>query len=133
VDSAALADFAVRHVGGLADEVAARLRGAGRAYSPTLSMVALRGDRIVGAVLVVRDGESVFVESRAIEAEHRGGWINLVLLHSSAAIAALLGVKTIDFAGVTEDADTARLARRIGATVVGRRQAWGCPVRGDVA
>ncbi len=51
VDRAALAGFAVRHVGGLPEDVARRLSGHGVAYSPAFSSVALVDNQIVGALL----------------------------------------------------------------------------------
>ncbi|QEL16841.1 hypothetical protein PX52LOC_03814 [Limnoglobus roseus] len=129
VDPHALAAFVVRDVGGLPEEVAARLAGRGRAYCRATSMVALMGDAIVGALLTLRQGHNVFIETRVVDAASRGSHINLALIYKSIAAAVPQGVRTIAFEHDTRERDTAKLARRLGATVVGRRQCWGCEIQ----
>jgi GNAT superfamily N-acetyltransferase len=128
VDPRLLAEFAVRHVGGFVEEVAARLRGQGAAYSPALSPVALVGQRVVGALLSVPQGDVGFVETRAVDPGYRNGWVNLALMYRAIAAGAPLGIKKFEFEGDSRDHDTAKLARRFGATQIGRRQCWGCQV-----
>jgi GNAT superfamily N-acetyltransferase len=128
VDRAALADFAVRHTGGYPEDIIDRLGGRRPAYSLATSLVALEDQRIVGALLTMTRGPNVFIETRAVAPEHRGGWINLALMHRAAAAAARLGVTTIEFECEAEDHDTTKLARRLGARQVARRQCWSCPL-----
>ncbi len=132
VDPRVLAAFAVRHVGGLPEEVLLRLNGHGAAFSPAVSMVALVDNEIVGALLAATQGHNGFVETRAVEAGCRGGWINLALMYHTAAAAERLGIRTIEFEGETSDHDTAKLARRLGATQIGCRQCWGVSLPASV-
>ncbi len=120
VDPAALATFAVRHVGGLPEDVARRLNGYDAAYSPALSLVALVDNEIVGALLAVPQGHNVFIETLAVDVAHRGGGLNLALMHRSAAAAAVLGIQTIEFEHDTRETDIFKLAGRFGATQIGR-------------
>ena len=128
VNPRALAAFVVREVGGLPEDVTARLQGRGRAFDPATSHAALVGDAVVGTVLTLRRGPGLFIESLAVDAAHRGGWVNLALMHYVLRAAAPLGIQTIEFEHDVRVPDMAKLARRIGATVVGRRQCWGCPL-----
>jgi hypothetical protein len=128
VDRAALADFAVHHTGGYPEDIIERLGGRGRAFSLATSLVALEGQRIVGALLTMTRGSNVFIETRAVAPEHRGGWINLALMHLASAAAARLGVRTIEFECEAEERDTTKLANRLGARQVARRQCWSCPL-----
>jgi uncharacterized protein (TIGR03032 family) len=121
----ALADFIVNQVGGLPEDVVARLHS--RIYHLPTSMVALVDNVIVGAFLtIVPQGDKGIIETSAVAAEHRGGWLNLALMYHSVVAAVDLGVKSIDFETDLRGHNTARLARRLGATQVGRRQCWGC-------
>ena len=126
VDLRALTNFAVHQLGGFPEEVSARLRGVGRAYSPALSTAALIGNQVVGTLLIVPQEDNGFIETRAVDPAHRGGWVNLAMMYCSAAAGGRLGYKTLDFEGDVKDKDTSRLAIRLRATQVGRRQAWGC-------
>jgi GNAT superfamily N-acetyltransferase len=126
VNPSALATFAVRGLGGLPEEVAARLIGHGLAYHREISMVALEDKTIVGAFLTVVRGTHVFIERRIVEATHRGGWVNLALMYRATTKALSMGVKTIEFEHEVLDADTAKLAKRLEAIEVGRRRCWGC-------
>lgn len=126
VNRAAIADFAVRHTGGYPEDIIDRLSGHGPAFSLATSMVALDDRQIVGAFLTMTQGPNAFIETRAVEPEHRGGWINLAMMHLSAVAADRLGIKTIEFECVAEDRDTTKLAGRLGARQVARRQCWGC-------
>jgi tetratricopeptide (TPR) repeat protein/GNAT superfamily N-acetyltransferase len=128
VDPHTLADFVVRHVGGLPEVVADRLKGHGLAYCPAASMAARSGNAIVGALLSLAEGDRGFLESKAVAARHRGGWINLALMYHAATAAHRLGIRTVEFENDTREKDTASSALRVGATQVGRRQCWGCPV-----
>jgi GNAT superfamily N-acetyltransferase len=128
VDARALAAFVVRHVGGIPEKVAERLRGHGPAYCRATSMVALVDNAIVGTQLALTQGHEMFIETRAVEVAHRGGGVNLALMFRSAAAAAPLGIETIEFEHDIIESDTAKLARRFAATQVARRQCWGCPV-----
>ncbi len=128
VDPHVLADFVVRHVGGLPEVVADRLKGHGRAYCLATSMAARAGHAIVGALLSLADGDRGFIESKAVDAGYRTGWINLALMYHSAAAAHRLGIRTVEFENDTRENDTASSARRVGATQVGRRQCWDCPL-----
>jgi GNAT superfamily N-acetyltransferase len=125
-DLDALADFAVRHVGGFREAVAARLRGAGRAYSPALSMAAIVGNRIVGAQLVEARGLNAFFETLAVDVSHRGGWVNLALQYHSGLACKRSGIKRFEFDGDAKDRAAARLAQHFAAVQVGRRKCWGC-------
>jgi hypothetical protein len=125
VDPRALAAFAVPHVGGLPEDVARRLNGYGAAYSPAISMVALVGNKIVGAVLTAPQGHDLFYETLAVDAAHRGGGLNLALMYRSAAAAAARGIQTIEFEHDTQGTDIFKLAGRFGATRIGCRQCWG--------
>jgi GNAT superfamily N-acetyltransferase len=133
VDRRALADFVVRHLGGFPEEIADRLSGHGQAFSLATSQVALLDQRIVGAFLTVVDQgqRKGFIETRAVDPEHRGGWINLAMMHLATAAGDRLGLTTIEFEGEAQDRDTSKLARRLGASQVARRQCWGCPVAGS--
>jgi GNAT superfamily N-acetyltransferase len=124
VDRDALADFAVRHVGGYPEDVADRLSGRGEAFFLPGSLVALQDHRIVGAFLTRLRGQIGFIEIRAVEREHRGGWTNLALMHHAVAVGLSLGVPTLEFEGDSQDHDTTKLARRLGAAQVARRQRW---------
>jgi GNAT superfamily N-acetyltransferase len=129
-DLRALTDFAVRQLGGFPEDVSARLRGAGRAYSPALSTAALIGNQVVGVLLIVPEADNGFIETRAVDPAHRGGWVNLAMMYCSAAAGGRLGYKTLDFEGEVNDKDTSRLAVRLRAATVGRRQSWGCKLSG---
>ncbi len=131
VDPLALSDFAVRLLGGFPEEVSARLRGTGRFYSLELSTAALVGGRVVGALLIVPEADNGFIETRAVDPAYRGGWINLGMMYCSAAAGARLGFTTLDFEGEAKDRDTTRLAQRLQATPVARRQCWGCSLPQD--
>jgi hypothetical protein len=89
-------------------------------------MVALVDDAIVGAFLTMTRGHNGFIETRAVDIAHRHSGVNLALMYHSAAAADLLGIRTIDFENDIREPDTAKLARRLAATPVGRRQCWGC-------
>lgn len=124
VDANRLAAFAARHVGGVPEDIAQRLRGVGsNAYSPTLSWVALIGNQIVGALLSVP--AQLLVETKAVDERYRGGGLNLALMYHAAAAGAAAGYGTIEFEHDTRESDTAKLARRLGATPVGCRQCFG--------
>jgi GNAT superfamily N-acetyltransferase len=126
VDPSSLAAFTVRGVGGIPEEVAARLTGHGQAYDRTSSMAALVDNKIVGAFLTVVRGTHVIIESRVVEATHRGGWVNLALMYRATAAALAVGIKTIEFEYDLLDTDTAKLAKRLEAIEVGLRRCWGC-------
>ena len=128
VDPRALANFAVRDIGGIPEEIAARLNGQGQAFCLFTSHVALVENTIVGAVLTQRQGTAVLIETRVVEVAHRGSGVNLALMYHGIAAAASLGIETIEFEHDTLELDTAKLARRFGATQIGRRQCWGCPL-----
>jgi len=127
VDPLALAAFAVRHVGGIPEVIAQRLKGLGDdAYTPTLSWVALIDNQIVGAILSVPQPRNEFlVETRVVDAAHRGGGLNLALMYRAAAAAVAAGSQAIEFEHDTKEPDTSRLVGRLGAIQVGCRQCWG--------
>ncbi|MGE3804903.1 MAG: TIGR03032 family protein [Gemmataceae bacterium] len=124
VDAQALAAFAVRHVGGIPEEVAQRLNGRGKnAYSPTLSWVALVDNQIVGALLSVPD--QLLVETRVVDEKFRGSGLNLILMYRAAAAGAAAGYQTIEFEHDTRETDTSKLVGRLNATQIGCRQCFG--------
>lgn len=125
VDPQALAAFVVAHIGGLPEAVAGRLQGRGPAYSLTISMVALVNGAIAGVLLAQTQGQNVCVEARAVAAGHRGGGLNLALMVRATQAAAAQGIQTVEFEHDTKESDTAKLARRLGATPIGCRQCWG--------
>lgn len=127
VDPNALAAFAVRHVGGLPEVVAQRLRGFGHdGYSPTLSLVAMAGNQIVGALLSVPLNSSIFlIETRVIDPAYRRGGLNLALMYRAALAGRTAGVEAIEFEHDTLEADTTKLVGRLGAVQVGCRQCYG--------
>jgi len=125
VDPNTLAAFVVRHVGGLPEAVAQRLKGYGsNVYSPTLSLVALIDNQIVAALLGVPQNHNL-VETRVVDPSHRGGGLNLALMYQAAAAGVAAGIQTIDFEHDTQESDTAKLVGRLGAAQVGCRQCWG--------
>lgn len=127
VEPHALGEFVVRHVGGFPEHVAARLTGGSNAFGLAQSTVALDDDRIVGAHLVVLRGKCAVIEARAVEVGYRSGWLNLALMYHSTISGIPLGIQSIEFEAGIEN-ETTKLARRLGAAVVARRQAWGCEV-----
>lgn len=124
VDPNVLAAFAVRHVGGIPEVIARRLKGSGdNPYSPTLSWVALIDNQIAGALLCVP--AQFLVETKAVDERYRGGGLNLALMYHAAAAGAAAGYRTIEFEHDTRESDTTKLVARLGATQVGCRQCWG--------
>jgi uncharacterized protein (TIGR03032 family) len=124
VDPNVLAAFTVRHVGGIPEVIARRLKGFDdNAYSPTLSWVALIDNQIVGALLCVP--AQLLVETKAVAERYRGGGLNLALMYHAAAAGAAAGYRTIEFEHDTRESDTSKLVARLGATQVGCRQCWG--------
>jgi GNAT superfamily N-acetyltransferase len=126
VDPRALANFVVRDVGGIPQEIAARLTGQGPSFCLATSHVALVENAIVGAVLTQRHGTAVLIETRAVEVTRRGSGVNLALMYHGIAVAATLGIETIEFEHDISERDTAKLARRFNALTIGRRQCCGC-------
>ena len=103
VNRQALAEFAVRDVGGIPEWIAARLNGQGDAFALRTSFVALAEDAIVGVVLTVPRQDVLVFENKTVDVRHRGGWINLALMYLSAAAADRLGVQVVEFENDTRN------------------------------
>ena len=80
------------------------------------SRVALRGDRVEGAILwQVRDGVAL-VEARVVHPSSRGGWLNVALLEDGLIRGRAEGLERLRFHCGDTVRDTLSLARRCDAT-----------------
>jgi uncharacterized protein (TIGR03032 family) len=127
VDPRELAIFVVGHVGGFPEDVFERLREPGRGLLLS-AMVALVGTEIVGGIMVVMRGGVVFTDSLVVKPSHRGGGVDLGLMYRMGAAAELMGQRMLEFEHDVTNAIMVKLARRYGATQVGSRQCFGCPL-----
>ena len=126
VDARQLAIFAVCHVGGLPEEVAAQLVGNhDRAYSRTTSLAVIANDQIVGAILTRRVADTLVFDSKVVAADHRGGAVDLALMCLSLRQATCEDIRLIQFESDNRGNDTVKLARRFAAEEIARRQCWG--------
>ena len=118
--------FTVQNVGGLPEKVVAQLVGDhDRRYSPTISLAVLADDELAGVILARRETDTLIVDSKIVAPSHRGGMINLALMCLSLRQAVSEGLCQLQFESDLRIHDTIKLARRFGASEIGRRQCWG--------
>jgi GNAT superfamily N-acetyltransferase len=127
VDPRELAIFVVGHIGGFPEDVFERLREPGRGLLLS-ALVALVGTEIVGGIMVVMRRGLIFTDSLVVKPSHRGGGVDLGLMYRMGAAAELLGQRMLEFEHDVTNAIMAKLARRFGATQVGSRQCFACPL-----
>ena len=98
--------------------VARRLAsGSVSGYDLDLSVAALDGDRVIGAMVCTRTGDRVEIDLNVVAPDQRrGGVANLALLEAIARLSADAGVRRYAFSCEPHVRDTRNLARRWNAT-----------------
>ena len=103
----------------LPHDVAVRLMpGARNGFDPALSLVVLRGEAVVGAMLCRAAEGALRVEVNIVAPGLRGGWVNLVMLEAMARRGRQAGFGRFRFGCEPDVRDTIGLARRSGATAL---------------
>ena len=100
----------------LPQDVAWRLTpGASGAYDPALSLVLLKGQSVVGAMMCRREAESVDIDVSVVVEGFRHGWANVLLLEAMARRCRAADVARFRFGCEEHVRDTLNVARRCGA------------------
>lgn len=96
--------------------VARRLASGVSGYDLDLSVAALDGDRVIGAMVCTRTEDRIDIDLNVVAPDHRrGGLVNLALLEAIARFSADSGVKRYAFSCEPHVRDTRNLARRWNA------------------
>lgn len=93
-------------------------RGHAEAYDLDNSVAVLVGETLAGVVVAVWDGPVPTIELRIVHRAFRGSWVNPLMLEAATRNGMSHGSTVFRFFADTANADTMRLAARIGAELI---------------
>lgn len=116
----------LRMLGGHADQIRARLRGAApKPYSTEISVVLEEEGKVAGALLAVLEAPArASVDAILVAPRRRGSRAAMALVNAALERARAAGVETALFEAHPSHRFTQKLAERAGAKVVGRTHAF---------